>query len=92
VAISRLHGDGWQVAKVYKDHGISGAKGRNGSCRGISAIDEILGAGRVPIKFHYVDQCEWKSVTVIRTCKLTTYSPSPSRRHTGIMAVSCRTS
>src|SRR6516164_8152311 len=21
---------GWQVAKVYKDHGISGAKGRNG--------------------------------------------------------------
>ena len=20
----------WQVAKVYKDHGISGAKGRNG--------------------------------------------------------------
>jgi hypothetical protein len=87
VAISRLHGDGWQVAKVYKDHGISGS-----SARGISAINEILGAGRVPIKFHYVDQCEWKSVTVIRTCKLTTYSPSPSRRHTGIMAVSCRTS
>ena len=21
---------GWQVAKVYKDHGISGGKGRNG--------------------------------------------------------------
>ena len=21
---------GWQVAKIYKDHGISGAKGRNG--------------------------------------------------------------
>ena len=30
---------GWQVAKVYKDHGISGAKGRNGR----PAFDTLCG-------------------------------------------------
>jgi len=26
----RLESSGWRVVEVYKDHGISGAKGRNG--------------------------------------------------------------